>query len=352
LQPIDEILDRLLGILQIKIQSIFIIILRLIIQKTGISTTIQDEGRPLARAFGVPHGGALDWFSYRLCNTVLRNTSGAAVLEIVPGAGWLAQAETEGCIACCGPGASLYIHKTPKLLNRPHVVREGEQIEIRSSGPGVYVYLGVSGGWDVPLVLGSRSTCLAGNFGGLEGRMVQAGDQLDSGEQEDLPVSKHFKALHPVFTPDYFHWTKQGRHTIRVIPGPEWQEWTVRARSRFVTHTYIVSEQRDRMGIRLKGNALYAAETKPMISTGVLPGTLQVPPDGQPIVLLNDAQTTGGYPRIGQLCWADLPKIVQCLSGQSVHFQWIELAEAEMLMYRWRTFFDRLRFNINLCDPF
>jgi antagonist of KipI len=324
---------------------------RLIIQKSGIGDTIQDEGRQAARVYGVPLSGALDWYSYWLSNILLDNELNAATLEIVAGVGWSAKVLSSGTIACCGPGSLLYINQRAKCSNRPYLVHDGDTIEIKQSGSGVYTYLSTSGGWDVPLVFGSSSTCLMGGFGGFEGRTVQIGDILQSVATK-TPARLNPPQQRNMYVPPYSFWTKARQNIIRVIPGPEHGRWSEAQRERFTTEPYLLSSQRDRMGIRLKGYALDDLEMGPMISTGVLPGTIQVPPDGQPIVLLNDAQTIGGYPRIGQICWADLPKIIQCLSGQHIYFQWIGLNEAEMLMYRWRTFFDRLRFNINLCNPF
>ncbi len=316
-----------------------------------MGSTIQDDGRHATRMFGVPVGGAVDWYSYALSNILLNNEAGAASIEIVPGAGWSARVLSSGFICCCGPGVRFFVNHHSQNANWPCYVKDGDVIGVKHSDSGIYAYLSVSGGWDLPMVFESRSSCLSGSFGGLDGRMLQVGDMLESIPcRSEVGLNPHF--LNNRFVPPYAYWTKAHQHTIRVLPGPELEEWPEEDSISFASKPYLITNQRDRMGIRLKGFTLSGNAQGAMISSGVLPGTIQLPPDGQPIILLNDAQTTGGYPRIAQVCWADLPKIAQGLSGQYVHFQWIDFVKAEMLMCRWRTFFDRLRFNINLCALF
>ncbi|HRI59649.1 MAG TPA: biotin-dependent carboxyltransferase family protein [Saprospiraceae bacterium] len=315
----------------------------------GLLTTVQDLGRPGWRSSGVPLSGAADTTSHRLANFLVGNEAGAASLEIAGGR-FSAQTEQAGWLAAGGKGGQFLIDKKEMDYGRLYFVPKGAMLEIRPGPESNYAYLAVPGGWDVPEVLGSKSTCLAAGFGGLDGRGLQKGDILksvDSPDEFGISDSAHsgkiwagkwfvrdlpFRKL-PSF--------EKFKSVIRVLPGPESHWWSEVYQEEFFKTPFIISARRDRMGVRFdidqgaptfqKLNTFGKLET--MLSTAVGPGAIQMPPDGQPVALLADAQTTGGYPRIAQVIAVDIPRLAQIPSGQTVYFQKVTLEEAEQLFF-------------------
>jgi antagonist of KipI len=296
---------------------------------------VQDLGRPRWRSDGIPPGGAVDALSHRLANFLVGNEATAASIEIAGGvfsaiterAGWLA--------AACEVGQFLIDQQVADVW-RPLYVPAGARIEIRPGWQRNYVYLTTAGGWDVPMVLGSRSTCLSAGFGGLEGRGLRPGDVLNTTALPDWPVPPGqagvaWSSRCFIGAPDF----RKPEGRIRVLPGPEAHWWSASRRAQFFLTPFGVSIRRDRMGVRLEGEACAPdlGEPAAMLSEAVGPGVVQVPPDGQPFVLLADAQTTGGYPRIAQVVAVDVPRLAQIPTGQTIHFQEITLDEAERLFF-------------------
>ena len=314
----------------------------------GLLTTVQDLGRPGWRSSGVPLSGAADTTSHRLANFLVGNEAGAASLEIAGGR-FSAQTEQAGWLAAGGKGGQFLIDKKEMDYGRLYFVPKGAMLEIRPGPDSNYAYLATPGGWDVPVVLGSKSTCLAAGFGGLDGRGLQKGDVLhdvlssddfkssDESREAEIWISKRFLSWAafqraPNFGDDTF---------IRVLPGSEFYWWSELEQAQFFNTAFIISARRDRMGVRFdidqgaptfqKLNTFGKLET--MLSTAVGPGAIQMPPDGQPVALLADAQTTGGYPRIAQVIAVDIPRLAQIPSGQTVYFQKVTLEEAEQLFF-------------------
>ncbi len=300
---------------------------------------MQDLGRPNWRSSGVPAGGAADINSHRLANLLVANDETAATLEWAGGS-WAATVEEGGWIAHCGAGGSMFANGKPIPSDRTVFVPALTVLEIRPAPNGCYSYLAVGGGWDVPLVLGSRSTCLAAHFGGLEGRALQKGDLLQNIDKAAYP---DFGSGMPLFiesreslwiSPWFLQLPRPAANILRVVPGPEWSHWTTKQQEQFFEMPFQVSGRRDRMGVRLQPSLpekFKLLKSVSMHSTAVAQGAIQVPPDGWPIVLLADAQTTGGYPRIGQLAVVDIPAMAQLPAGKEVHFQQITLEEAKQL---------------------
>lgn len=273
----------------------------------GLFTTIQDLGRPGHRAAGVPLSGAADRVSLRLANLLVGNPEGAAVIECTL-IGPTLRFERDAVVALVGadfpgfPGG---------VATR---VPAGAEIMLGHATAGCRGYLAVAGGIDVAPVLGSQSTLVVAGFGGLGGRPLRAGDTLAAGESRG-PALRH-RPGEP---------RPRGPHTLRVIPGDEAEAFGPQAWRR----TFRTSSRSDRMGVRLEGEPLAgAAAFAGMASVAVFPGTVQVPPDGQPIVLLTDGQTIGGYPVLGQVIAADLPKVAQLRPGDDVQLEEVTLAEA------------------------
>jgi antagonist of KipI len=283
----------------------------------GMQTTVQDLGRPGWRASGVPVGGAMDAFALRVANALVGNAEGAAALEFALVGPELEFSE-DGIVALGGAEFA----GLPTW--RPHEVRAGERIKLGPCVRGCRGYLAVAGGIEVAKVLGSRSTFLRGGFGGWEGRALRAGDVLAVGAAAAaaaVPAEFHWQ-IDPRVLPHY-----SPAATVRVLPGAQAGEF---GRSLF-EQEFKVSPQSDRMGLRLVGRALARTGAVELLSTAVAPGTVQVPPDGQPVVLMADAGTIGGYPQAAHVITIDLPVIAQLRPGDSVRFAGVTLEEAHRL---------------------
>lgn len=308
----------------------------------GLLSTVQDLGRQQHRSSGIPVGGAADTWSHRIANILLGNEQDMATIEIAGGR-FSAIAESEGWVAVCGLGARFFHEQTECANGSRCHIKAGDTLEIKPAPNGNYCYLATTGGWGVPVVLGSRSTCLSGNFGGHEGRALRSGDVLKSAAQND--GSKYFSAqkaskwfVSPLIFPD-------AALPIRVIPGPEFECWSQKQQTDFFSKSFLVTSQRNRMGVRLAHSEafLQIEKIKAMPSIAVSPGTVQVPPDAQPIVLLADAQTTGGYPRIGQLAAVDMHRMAQMPTNHSVRFEKISLGQAEDLLFEQEKVLQKIR---------
>ncbi|MCC6460615.1 MAG: hypothetical protein IT260_09115, partial [Saprospiraceae bacterium] len=271
---------------------------------------------------------------------VLGNPADAASLEIVPGPGWLAEVEQAGWLAAAGAGMGWLIDGAPGPLGQAQYVPQGAQIRIFGQAEGLCGYLATAGGWALDRILGSRSTCLAAGFGGFEGRALQAGDCLAGRAERATRTPQRWFAGLPASDPGL----------IRVVAGVDWAEWPAALRQHLLDQPFRVSALRDRMGLRLEGPglALPGGGGGERWSAGVVPGTVQVPPDGQPIVLLADAQTTGGYPRLAQVWAVDLPKLAQMPAGKAFRFQLGTWTEAEQALAERERWFRRLALSARL----
>ncbi len=281
----------------------------------GLMTTVQDLGRPGQRAAGVPSGGAADRLSAQLANLIVGNHPSAAVLEFTL-LGPSLRFEADAVIALAGaPVAS-----RPTL--RPLVIRAGESLTLGHVTAGCRGYLAIAGGIDVPPVLGSRATYLPAGFGGLAGRPLVAGDQLAAGPVPAVPNSLSW-SLDPSLIP----LPTQGRPCrLRFIPAAA----DTAGLKSLITATFPVTASSDRMGLRLRGRVPQAPASG--VSRAVLPGTIQLPPDGNPILLLADAQTIGGYAVLGQVIAADLPLAGQLRPGDEIQFEPTTIATAHRLL--------------------
>jgi len=281
----------------------------------GLLTTVQDLGRPGHRAAGVPSGGAADRLSARLANLLVGNEDTAAVLEFSL-TGPTLRFEAATTIAIAGGGLA----GLPTL--RPLAMQAGDLLELGHLASGCRGYLAIAGGLTVPRILGSRSTYLPGGFGGLSGRPLAAGDQLHVDQPAHL-VADHSWSLSPSLIPIT---PPGGRTTLRFIPSEPDQP----AIAALPEASLRALSSSDRMGLRMAGSLPAAASDG--VSRGVLPGTIQLPPDGNPILLLADAQTIGGYPVLGQVIAADLPLAGQIRPGEGVRFEPTSIPRAHRLL--------------------
>lgn len=282
--------------------------------RAGMYTTIQDAGRGGHRALGVPLSGTADSLARRVTNALVGNPDDAAVLEFTL-VGPELRFERDAVIAVGGAEFG----DVPRW--RPVVVRAGTTLWLGAARAGCRGYLAIAGGLDVPVVLGSRSTYERGGLGGVAGRALHDGDTLS------VPVV-HRRVhgrwrIDERILPAY-----SSSPVVRVISGLHASEFD----AGWLGRSYSVSAHSDRMGVRLQGEALVRRTGGELASLPVAPGTIQVPPDGQPIVLLADAQTIGGYPHVAHVATVDLPLVAQLRPGDTVRFQLITLAEARALI--------------------
>lgn len=304
--------------------------------KPGMLSTIQDMGRHLYRAQGIPSAGAMDTLSMRLANLSLGNPSNAAVIEMTY-ADVLIKAETDLLIAYSGASSVLYVSGKALQDNRPLFIPAGQSLEFKHQDTGSRTYLAVAGGWDVPTVLGSKSTYLTGKFGGLKGRILKKGDSLintnDLTEVNAYLLSR-LKSSQINFTNWSIHkehFLPPDKNIIRIVPGNEFTWFRADSLLNFLSSTYTLGRNADRMGYHFAGPPLMRSLQTELLSTGVVPGTLQVTHNGSLVLLMADGQTTGGYPRIGQVAQIDLPLCAQLKPGDSIQFSAISRTEAEKL---------------------
>ncbi len=308
--------------------------------RPGALSTLQDLGRVGFQHVGVPAGGAMDERSHRIANLLVGNPQDEATLEVTLLGPSLRFTEP-ALIAIVGADFSARIgdHALPR--DTPVLVGAGSLVEFARLVSGVRAYLAVHGGFAVDRVMNSKSTFVRGGFGGLHGRALRKGDLLPIAPSEDSHVypsltarRRHrpagFVALENPPEPPVAL-AAASAQGVRVIAGQQWHAFGSDAQQAFLESGFRMHPQSDRMGIRFEGLPLALREPLEMISEAVAFGTIQVPPDGNPIVLMADRQTTGGYPKIASVASVDLPLLAQLMPGQAVRFAMISLEESQRL---------------------
>ncbi|HSV91815.1 MAG TPA: biotin-dependent carboxyltransferase family protein [Desulfobacterales bacterium] len=286
----------------------------------GLLDTVQDLGRWGHQRSGVPVTGAVDDFSLQVGNLLVGNPRGAACLEMALRGPQL-RAASDVVVALCGAdlGASLDGEPAPRW--KSVAVRAGQVLSFAQTHAGTWGYLCIAGGIEVLTVLGSRSTCLRGRFGGFDGRALRPGDTLAAGTPSRGARAGRF--LRPSDVPVY------GTHAVvRAVPGPQAGRFEGHALDTFFSARYTVSRRADRMGYRLEGPVLAAEGGHDILSAGVVAGAVQVTGDGAPIVLLADRQATGGYVLIAVVASADLARLAQLAPGSTLSFSRATVDEA------------------------
>jgi antagonist of KipI len=268
----------------------------------------------------------MDWFALRAANALVGNPAGAAGLEFALDAPIL-QAGEDCLVATAGRGYVLHVQGRRVGLWRAALVRQGEVIEFSSEGTAGWGYLAILGGIAVPLVMGSRSTCLRGGFGGWNGRFIWEGDILPIGGGQ--PIG--WRDFAGRWLPPAKRLTYQDEVEVAVVPGPQAELFTIPAREMFLNETYSISANSDRMGYRLNGPRIDHQGSADLISEAMTWGAVQVPADGMPIVMMSDRPTTGGYPKIATLTRTGLPLLAQAMPGNGrVRFQPASVVEAQV----------------------
>lgn len=292
----------------------------------GLMTSVQDLGRLGHQALGMPVAGAMDPVALRLANALAGNAENAAALEIGYLGPTLMAAAGSLRVAFAGR-AKLILQPAaggePRAVKpfRSALLRRGDRLQIGAVEEGSVAYLAVSGGFAIQPFLGSLSTYMRAGLGGFEGRALKAGDRLplisevapDEGERE----------LADAF--DY------GRGPVRVVLGPQEDRFTGKGIETFLSATYTVTKEADRMGLRLDGPVVEHTRGADIASEGLVTGSIQIPGNGKPIILMADRQTTGGYTKIATVVSADLPRVGRLKPGDTLAFAAVSVAQAETL---------------------
>ena len=288
----------------------------------GFLTTVQDLGRFGYQQFGMPVSGAMDSYSLQLANWLTGNPRFEACFEITffgPEIEFL----TDAAIALSGGTIDATVNDQSVSMNQTHFISKGDVLKTGKVVSGTRTYLSVSGGINVPEVMGSKSTYLRGVIGGFQGRKLAAGDALKIGS----PLLSEKRVVKADFLQHY-----PDRQTLRIIPGTEVQRFTLEGIQTFLTETFTIGHLNDRMGYRLSGPAIEHKQGADIISSGITTGSIQVPGHGNPIIMTVDHQTVGGYTKMAHVISVDIPKIGQMKAGDQIQFKEVTLKEAGKLL--------------------
>ena len=313
--------------------------------RAGFLTSVQDVGRTGFREFGVSTSGALDPFALRVANLLVSNDESAAGLEITLG-GLQLRFDDERIVAWCGGEFEVHVGLTALPAGHACFVSAGEELKFARPKVGCRAWLAISGGIDVPIVLGTRSTDLRAQFGGFEGRALRDGDviQLFARPGSAIPPTgiSSWTAPHD--------WVSPAKHNpiLRFVRGIDWERFNASTLQRFTSEAFTVSPDSDRMGVRFDGPELKREDDVDLISEAVAPGTIQVPPSGKPILLLGDCQTIGGYPKIAHVITADLGIAAQLRAGDPVRFSEVSMVDAHGLLLERERELERFRIGLSL----
>lgn len=318
----------------------------------GLLTTVQDLGRFGYQKIGVTPGGAMDTFSLRVANVLVANPEDAAGLEITL-KGPEIEFTSDALIALTGAAVSPRISDVDIPLGCAVAVQRGSALTFGRASSGCRAYLAVAGGIDVPAVMGSRSTYLRARMGGHEGRALRAGDELPVGTASPLATRMMREALSdggplPFALSERYLDEEDPRlalriDAVRVVRGPNFEDVEAAAQRDLFTATFEVSTEADRMGYRLAGARLSATRAEDLVSSAVALGAVQLPPGGEPIVLMTDRQTTGGYPVIAHVITADIPVVAQKRPGDDITFTEVTIEDAHAALRDMGSSLDAMR---------
>jgi biotin-dependent carboxylase-like uncharacterized protein len=281
----------------------------MIVLQPGMLSLLQDSGRLGQHRIGLTNGGPLDHEAFEYCNRLLGNALDATQIELSFG-GLQLEATVDTYVCLTGANMPLSIDGREVPGWEAHPVRAGQCIATGYADSGCRAYLGVAGGFQISPMFGSTATVAREHIGGLRGEKLQPGDRLPC-----ATVRERKRLYLPSFRQPHY----SGHVTLRVIPGYQQKQFSRLQQRRFFSHRYTVSDRCDRMGYRLEGAAI-RCDIEGILSEGICHGAIQIPADGQPIVLLNDRQTIGGYPKIGSALSLDTARLAQLPPGGEVHF--------------------------------
>lgn len=310
--------------------------------KPGLLTTVQDVGRYGYQKYGIIVSGAMDVFSLKCANILVGNDEQEAALEMTF-VGATIRFDCDAVIAICGGDFSPSIDDQLLPMWKGVFVQKGSTLTFGNIKSGARCYLAIAGGFDIPKKFNSCSTYLQAKLGGLEGRALKAGDRLyvRKGKrnvtdhmlarlhEQDRPFLELTPTMSTFVRPNYAE-----NPIIRVLKGLQYNLFDDASIEAFFSEPFAIEPQSDRMGYRLSGRKIGLQQATELLSEAVAFGTIQVPPDGNPIILMADRQTCGGYPKIAQVISVDLPVLAQLKIGANVRFQKVTLKEAQMLLLK------------------
>lgn len=289
----------------------------------GLFTTVQDSGRYGYQSYGIPVSGAMDMYAYKMANYILGNSESDAVLEAtISGPRILFRSTME--IALTGGDMSPSLNGDMVEMWRSIEVKPGDVLSFGELKSGARTYIAFSGGLDIPLTMGSRSTYARGEIGGYLGRQLHEGDKLKVFRKAGLDGGSFSKRLNPLYVPEY---SKEKQ--VRVVLGPQKEYFSDRGIETFLCSEYRCTAQIDRMGYRLTGPKVESISGTDIVSDGIAFGAIQVTNGGDPIIMMSDRQTVGGYAKIACVVYDDLSKIAQSKSGDRIRFKSVAIEEVQ-----------------------
>ena len=295
----------------------------ILVKTPGPLTTVQDEGRFFHQSSGIRPSGVMDVAAYEAANALVGNENGEAVLEMTF-LGATLEFQSAAWFAVTGADMQTKLDGSPVARYCAVHAEAGQTLAFGMATSGCRGYLAVRGGFDVPVVMGSRSTDMSAKLGGFEGRPLKAGDILPTISDDGwTPTDLHYDL--PVY---------ESAMEVRVIPGPQQEYFTAAGIETFFSTSYEISPDSDRMGLRLDGPEIGSENGTDIVSDGIVFGSIQVTSGGKPIILMADHQTAGGYAKIGTVLSLDLPKLAQARPGDTVRFVRISAEDAQALYER------------------
>lgn len=300
-----------------------------IVENGGIQSSIQDAGRKGVSDIGLTQSGAMDEMAFGYANLLVGNAFNTPTIEVALG-GLVLRAKGDMCIALCGAPMQPKLNGEVVGMWQVHQLKKNDILSLGFAASGQFAYIAVAGGFETPYLYGSYSTSIKEGLGGVEGRKLKAGDELPTFGNR-CPMDK--RRLEKEFIPEY-----PLSITLRVVKGYQEHMFDVHAQKVFFESEYTFKGEGDRMGYRLSGEKVIPSQTG-ILSEAICYGAIQVPSHGEPIVLLKERQTIGGYPKIGSVIAVDCFKLAQLKSGGLVRFKEISLEEARESSRKFYNFF-------------
>ncbi|MBJ7538614.1 biotin-dependent carboxyltransferase family protein [Marinomonas transparens] len=317
-----------------------------IISSTALCT-VQDIGRLTSRRYGVGTAGAMDQVSLAAANLMLGNAENSACIEI-PMFPFKVRFIQDCDFSVAGVEGTMTLDNGVLPTGWAYQAKAGQLLSIQRPKAGCRAYFALGGGIDVPVVLGSRSTQLRGEFGGLEGRMLQTGDVLNAvtalnDRRLDFGITSALSAL---------ALERENQIELRVIPAAEYDAYRAETQALFWRTAWKITPQSNRYGYRLQGADIRPEQPLETLSHGIVPGVIQIPPGGQPIIQLRDAQPTGGYPKFGTVIEADLWRLGQAAIGKQLVFKEVSLEQARLAAQQNQSYLDDIKQMLALQEIF
>ena len=298
--------------------------------KPGVLTTLQDWGRYGQRENGLSSGGPMDEHAFLWANRLLNNPPKSCAIEITIGLA-VFESQTNTSIAVCGADMSLTINNKPAACWSTHSIKVGDILKFGSARQGLRAYLGIAGGFDVETTFNSCATVVREHLGGLNGKALEKDDRINA--RATRPLSNQRRV------PFQFIPVHEQTTLLRYIPGYQSEQFDAAQRDVLTSNVFEISQRLDRMGCQVLGKKVHY-DGSGIISEGIALGSIQIPPDGQPIILLKDSGSVGGYPKLGCICRIDLNKLAQCRPGDQVKFQAIDQVQATKELIEFYRFFN------------